>query len=85
VADYLENEGVQRGLERIIWDARTPEASDIFQQCQLLADKDFLPPDGVPGGQNGHVEALREGPFMVVPTPSYGQLLRPSPPSATGY
>jgi ribonuclease HI len=74
VADYLENEGVQRGTEQIIWDARTSEASDISQQCQLLASKEFLPPDGVPSGKNGHVEAQRERPFMVALTSSYSHL-----------
>jgi hypothetical protein len=57
VANYLANEGVQRGMEQIIWDARTSEASAISQQCQLLASKDFPPPDGVPRRQEGHVVA----------------------------
>jgi ribonuclease HI len=55
MADYLENEAVQRGTEQIIRDARTSEVSDISQQCQLLASTEFLPPDGVPRGKYGHV------------------------------
>jgi ribonuclease HI len=57
VADYLANEGVQRDLERTIWDARSLEDSDIPQHCQLLAHKDFLPPDGVLCDQPSHMEA----------------------------
>jgi ribonuclease HI len=57
VDDYLTNEGVQRYLEHTIWDARSLEDSDIPQHCQLLAHKDFLPPDGVLRDQPSHMEA----------------------------
>jgi ribonuclease HI len=71
VADYLANEGVQRQLESTIWDAQSLATSDIPQHCQHLADKDFLPPDGVPREQArhveeqpGHVEVSLDGPLM---------------------
>jgi len=48
VVDYLANKGVQSETEQIIWDARSSEASNISKHCQLLASKDFPPPDGVP-------------------------------------
>jgi ribonuclease HI len=53
VVDYLENEGVYRETEQIFWDARSSKASDISKQCQILASKDFQPPDGVPRGEGG--------------------------------
>jgi hypothetical protein len=58
---------------------------NFIQHATLCNNATYAPPDGVTSGQNGHVEAPTEGPFMVLPTPSYGQLITPSPPSATGY
>lgn len=35
---------------------------------EFLASEEFLPPDGVQGGKNGHVEAQSGRPFMVALT-----------------
>lgn len=79
VADYLANEVVQRELERTIWKAQSSAASDILQHCQHLADKDFLPPDGVPSGQSEHVEEQLG--HVEVPT---GRTIKEAPPLGCG-
>jgi len=49
VADCLAN-GVTKESEHIYWEAHSSEVSDISGRCQVLANKDLQPSDGVPRG-----------------------------------
>jgi ribonuclease HI len=53
VADLLANEGVIRERENITWSTSSPEPSDLYHRCKLLASKDHPTPDGVTRVQEG--------------------------------